>query len=110
MKNPNLLLVVWALMTFGLSGCASSSSATNNGGSSSNIAELHGDYAFTFNGITGGPGDWVVFAAVGRFTADGNGNLTNGEVDTNGIGTGAVLSAQPFTGTYTIGADHRGVM
>jgi hypothetical protein len=110
MKNPNLLLVVWALMAFGLSGCASSSSATNNGGSSSNIAELQGDYAFTFNGITGGPGYGVVFAAVGRFTADGNGNLTNGEVDTNGIGTGAVLSAQPFTGTYTIGADHRGVM
>jgi len=57
-----------------------------------NDVELNGDYAFTFNGITGGPGYSVVFAAVGRFTADGNGNLTNGEVDTNGIGGGAVLS------------------
>jgi len=31
-------------------------------------------------------------------------------VDTNGIGTGAVLTAQSFKGTYTIGSDHRGVM
>jgi len=43
--------------------------------------------------------------AVGRFTADGAGNLSSGELDTNGVGTGA-LTAQSFTGTYTIGADN----
>ncbi len=74
-----------------------------------NNAELTGDYAFTFNGITGGSGPSSVFAAVGRFTADGAGNVTNGELDNNGVGTGASV-AQPFTGTYAIGADHRGVM
>jgi len=74
-----------------------------------NNAELNGDYAFTFNGITGGSGPSTVFAAVGRFTADGAGNLTNGELDNNGVGSGGSV-AQAFTGTYAIGADHRGVM
>src|SRR6266849_5962200 len=74
-----------------------------------NTAELNGDYAFTFNGITGSGGPSSVFAAVGRFRADGAGNLTNGELDNNGVGTGASV-AQAFTGTYAIGADHRGVM
>jgi len=73
-------------------------------------AELNGDYAFTFNGITGNGGVSSVFAAVGRFTADGAGNLTNGELDTNGVGAGATAVARTFTGTYAIGADHRGVM
>jgi hypothetical protein len=76
-----------------------------------NNAELNGDYAFNFNGMTtGGGGASTVFAAVGRFTADGAGNLTNGELDTNGVGAMEKLIAQTFTGTYSIGADHRGVM
>jgi hypothetical protein len=76
-----------------------------------NNAELKGDYAFTFDGMTtGGGGASTVFAAVGRFTADGAGNLTNGELDTNGVGLQEKLIAQSFTGTYEIGADHRGVM
>jgi len=75
-----------------------------------NTSELKGDYAFSFKGITGSSGGSSVFGAVGRLTADGAGNLTNGELDTNGIGPGAVLSAQSFTGTYSIGADNRGVM
>src|SRR5882724_3477070 len=74
-----------------------------------NNAELSGDYAFTFNGITGGSGPSSVFAAVGRFTADGAGNLTNGELDNNAIGSGGSV-AQAFTGTYAIGGDHRGAM
>jgi hypothetical protein len=36
--------------------------------------------------------------------------LTNGELDTNGASLAAPLVAQTFTGTYSIGADHRGVM
>jgi len=77
---------------------------------SQNNTELKGDYALTFSGITGSSGGSSVFAAVGRFTADGAGNVTSGELDTNGIGAGAVLTAQTFTGTYAIGADNRGVM
>ncbi|HKV62972.1 MAG TPA: N,N-dimethylformamidase beta subunit family domain-containing protein [Candidatus Acidoferrum sp.] len=73
-----------------------------------NNAELNGNYAFTFNGTNGSSAGSFVFAAVGRFTADGAGNLTNGELDTNTVGGGA--AAQAFTGTYSIGADNRGVM
>src|SRR5258708_24230472 len=73
-----------------------------------NNAELNGNYAFTFNGMSGNGSFSSVFAAVGRFTADGAGNLTNGELDSNRVGGGG--AAQAFTGTYSIGADHRGVM
>src|SRR6266850_943964 len=71
-------------------------------------AELNGDYAFTFNGFSGNLATSSIFGAVGRFTADGAGNLTNGELDTNTVGGGG--AAQSFTGTYSIGADDRGVM
>ncbi len=76
-----------------------------------NDAELKGDYAFTFNGMTtGGGNNSTPFAAVGRITSDGAGNLTNGELDTNGVGLPEKLVAQSFAGTYSIGADNRGVM
>ena len=102
--HPLLLLCFTAVFA---STVRAQSSGVNN-------AELNGNYAFNFNGFTvyvmGVNGSSVVFASVGRFTADGIGNLTNGEMDSNGIGPGSVLTAQPFTGTYTIGADHRGKM
>src|ERR1700704_4906177 len=79
---------------------------TNTGGTN---AELNGNYAFTFNGFRGNANVSSVFAAVGRFAADGAGNLTSGELVTNGVGAGA-SSPQSFTGTYSIGADNRGVM
>src|SRR6476660_3582938 len=75
-----------------------------------NDAELKGDYAFTFDGMTtGGGNNSTPFAAVGRFTADGAGNLTNGELDANGFGPMEKAVAQTFTGTYSISADNRGV-
>jgi hypothetical protein len=80
-----------------------------------NNAALKGDYALSFNGMTTGDGtSSTPFAAVGRFTADGAGNLTNGELDSNGLGVslGGVEKAVAlaFTGTYSVGADNRGVM
>jgi hypothetical protein len=60
--------------------------------------------------MTGNSSNSSVFDAVGRFTADGAGNITKGELDSNGIAPGSVVVAQAFTGTYTIGADHRGVL
>jgi hypothetical protein len=71
-------------------------------------AELNGNYAFSFRGHSGNGTVSSVFGSVGRFTADGAGNLTNGELDTNTVGGGG--AAQSFTGTYSIGADNRGVM
>ena len=73
-----------------------------------NNAELNGNYAFTFRGFSGSLATSSVFGTVGRFTADGAGNLTNGELDINSVG--GRTAAQPFTGTYSIGADNRGVM
>src|SRR5713101_2424126 len=102
MKKLMALLIGCFASLFALAMRAQSAPGVNN-------AELNGDYAFTFNGITGNGGVSSVFAAVGRFTADGAGNLTNGELDNNGVAAGG-LSAQSFTGTYAIGADHRGVM
>ena len=104
MRKLNVLL----MLCFGL---VFSSEVRARGTSGVNNAELKGDYAFTFNGITtGGSGASTPFAAVGRFTADGAGNLTNGELDANGVSAMEKAAAQTFTGTYSIGADQRGVM
>jgi hypothetical protein len=73
-------------------------------------AQFAGTYAFTLSGINGSASQSSAFAAVGRFTADAAGNLTNGELDSNGIITGTARTAEPFTGTYSIGVDNRGVM
>ena len=101
----------WKTLAFAFLGVfiAATSRAQNTTGV--NNAELKGDYAFTFNGMTtGGGGGSTPFAAVGRFTSDGAGNLTNGVLDTNGVGVPEKLIDQAFTGTYSIGADNRGVM
>src|SRR5258708_25972859 len=58
--------------------------------------------------MTGNSSASSIFATVGSFTADGAGNIANGEMDTNGVSGGA--AAQLFTGSYSIGADNRGVM
>ncbi len=104
MRKLNVLGIMCFALTLTLTVRAQTTPGVNN-------AELKGDYAFTFNGITtGGGGASTPFAAVGRFTSDGAGNLANGELDANGFGPMEKAVAQPFTGTYSIGADSRGVM
>lgn len=94
----------------GCSGPCGAPAAPSAPAAANNNPALRGNYAFTFSGIKGQGTVSSISAAVGTFTADGVGNLTNGELDTNGVDTGAALTAQAFTGTYTIGADNRGVM
>ncbi len=103
MRKLNALLIVCFALVFASTVQGQTNAGVNN-------TELNGNYAFTFNGLTGNANSSVVFAAVGRFTADGAGNVTNGELDTNGVGPGSQLTAIAFTGTYAIGADNRGVM
>jgi len=103
MRKLNAVLLLCLALLFGSNVQAQTNSGVNN-------AELNGNYAFMFSGVTGNSGGSSVFATVGRFTADGSGNITSGELDANGVALGAVLTAQAFTGTYSIGADHRGVM
>jgi hypothetical protein len=103
MRKLNALLMLCLVLVFASTVQGQTNTGVNN-------AELNGNYAFTFNGHTGNASGSVVFAAVGRFTADGAGNVTSGELDTNGVGAGSQLTAIAFTGTYSIGADNRGVM
>jgi len=68
-------------------------------------AVLNGSYAFLLKGGGSGIG---YNAAVGSFTADGNGNITGGLEDINrttGVSTNLTL-----TGSYSVGADNRGCL
>jgi hypothetical protein len=102
MRKVSVLLLLCFLLLLGSAVQGQSTSGVND-------AELNGNYAFSFSGIHGNASVASTYAAVGRFTADGAGNITNGELDTNGVGIGTFV-AQAFTGTYSIGADHRGAM
>jgi hypothetical protein len=68
-------------------------------------AALSGSYTFSFSGFNNGTPVFVV----GRFTADGNGNISDGLLDGNKAGSPPV-SNLPFTGTYSITADGLGTM
>lgn len=100
MRKLNALLVVCFAMVLGQTVQAQISGGNNSG--------LKGEYAFSFNGFNVSSSGSSVFAAVGRFTADGAGTITNGVMDTNGVS--GVVTTQAFTGSYTIGADGRGTM
>ncbi len=67
-------------------------------------AKLDGEYAFQFTGFdsTG------VYQAAGSFTADGTGNITSGLEDVNN--TAGPATSVPFTGTYIVSGDNRGVL
>jgi hypothetical protein len=70
-----------------------------------NNAELNGQYAFLLSGFdaNGKP-----MSTAGKFTADGNGNIISGTIDTNGTGLSAASSATLNATTYAIGSDNRG--
>src|SRR3989449_5691369 len=101
MRKLNALLILCFALLFASTVQGQTNTGVNN-------ASLNGNYAFNFNGISGNGTVSSAFAAVGRFTADGAGTLTNGQLDTNTVGGGG--AAQSFTGTYSIGGDNRGVM
>jgi Putative Ig domain len=70
-----------------------------------NLSALNGNYAFEFNGFTSTN---AAISVAGSFTADGQGNLTNGVQDVNAIG--ATPKNQTFSGSYTIGSNNQGVL
>src|SRR6266478_8978606 len=114
MRKPNILQILCFVLLFAVisgAGCASPCDPPPVSGPPSTAVKngaLNGNYTFTFSGLTGNGGVSSVFASVGRFTSDGAGNLTNGELDTNDVA--GARAAQSFTGTYSIGNDNRGVM
>ncbi|HEX4783126.1 MAG TPA: Ig-like domain-containing protein [Candidatus Sulfotelmatobacter sp.] len=86
------------------SGSKSGSATLNVTNLSLGNGTLSGNYAFALQGIdTVGP----VYTA-GTITADGNGNITGGSLDSNSAANG--VSSAMLTGTYSITADGRGQM
>lgn len=68
-------------------------------------ASLKGQYAFLVSGQDNQSGSYAVD---GSMTLDGNGNVTGGEQDFEDFNS--VDSADPVTGTYTIGPNRRGTI
>ncbi len=76
---------------------------------------LQGPYAFLFQGYDDVALGLAAYqtATVGSFTASGTGVLSAGELDANHQSsnpTGATIASAAFLGTYTIGADYRGML
>jgi hypothetical protein len=67
-------------------------------------SRLNGNYVFSFSGFQGGS---PVLQA-GSFTADGNGNITAGLMDSNS--SSGVLTKLSFSGTYSISSTNTGPM
>ncbi|MBZ5570871.1 MAG: Ig domain-containing protein [Acidobacteriia bacterium] len=70
----------------------------------SDNARLNGDYAFLVSGFD----DTTPFVAAGSFVADGNGNITNGTIDTNEPGN--LQANLSFTGSYSVDPGGLGTM
>jgi hypothetical protein len=74
--------------------------------SSGNEAVLNGQYAFSLSGFNA----QGFLTVVGSFTADGAGNITAGEADTNGVlgaQTGNLITTAAVS-SYHVGLDNRG--
>ena len=73
---------------------------------------LNGMYAFTFSGYSYDRGQLNNLVAVGSFTADGNGNIIGGEVDSNNtiVGPKNVTILSGAGSTYNIGSNGLGTI
>jgi hypothetical protein len=72
--------------------------------STGNDSILVGQYAFNLRGFNG----TGFLAVVGSFTADGNGHITAGGADTNGVLGAQNGSLVPSASSYSVGPDNRG--
>jgi hypothetical protein len=70
---------------------------------------LNGQYAFLLQGFSNNAGSGAGIATVGSFTADGCGSITGGSADYY-FGPTLAGNTASLSGTYTIGADHRGTL
>jgi Putative Ig domain len=76
-------------------------------GTASTNELINGPYSFLFHGFDANGN--VLMA--GNFNADGSGNISGGQLDSNRFGgTLGVFTGSTFTGTYTVGNDGRGTM
>jgi hypothetical protein len=78
----------------------------NTARTNSNNSELKGQYTFLLSGYDA---NGYPLASVGTFTADGNGNITAGILDTNGTAlTTASTNVALVASTFSVGTDNRG--
>jgi hypothetical protein len=71
-----------------------------------NNSELKGQYAFLLSGFDG---NGYPLSSAGTFTADGNGNITTGIIDTNGTAlTTASTNVTLLASAFSVGPDNRG--
>jgi hypothetical protein len=70
------------------------------------VGRLQGNFAFSFNGFHQGQ----PFYTAGSFFGDGNGTISSGVLDQNGLAAGDIISDAPLTGTYNIGTNGQGTM
>src|SRR5580693_7718167 len=89
------LAAITSLLLLGACGSSSSSSGNQVGFSKSS---LNGTYVFSSTGLDSANGAFVAFA--GAITADGNGNITGGNVDVVDASVGAASGAA--TGGYIV--------
>jgi hypothetical protein len=74
-----------------------------------NESILKGQYAFTLRGYNVINNSGAFLAAIGSFTADGNGHITAGIVDANSLAGGVQSGSITATGSsYSVGSDYRG--
>jgi hypothetical protein len=73
---------------------------------------LSGNYVFSFSGFINCTINLQcgTILQAGSFTADGQGNITSGLMDSNSNSFSGFAIKIPFTGTYSIGADNTGPM
>ncbi len=90
LRNRLLQLLLSGLSCVVVMGASDGAVCTN--------ATMHGSYGMLGTGTAGG----AVFAAVGRFTYDGKGNLT-GKLWINAAGSN--FGPVEFTGTYSVSPD-----
>jgi hypothetical protein len=83
---------------------------TVNAGTANPNSLISGSYAFLFNGFDTDPQTKVVgsVAIAGTLTADGNGNITTGEEDSNRLS--GIVNGITLSGTYAMGTDGRGTL
>jgi hypothetical protein len=104
MANGNANIIEFDDSTGGfINGSARNSGVLLQQDTSASVSSINGGYAFGFLGVDSSKNR---FGVAGVFNADGAGNFTNGELDSDD--SGSVSSAVPFIGAYTIASTGRG--
>jgi hypothetical protein len=104
MANGNANIIEFDDSTGGfVNGSSRNSGVLLQQNTSASVSSINGGYAFGFLGVDSSKNR---FGVAGVFTADGAGNFTNGELDSDD--SGSVSSAVPFVGAYSIASTGRG--